>query len=285
VVEGLTGLRVWIEAALDFPEEEVDFLAAPELMRRLHDVTAALRTLQSAAERGKRLVDGLHVVIAGAPNAGKSSLLNALAGDDRAIVTDAAGTTRDLLRERIALDGVELTLVDTAGLRESQDPVEREGIRRARQELGRADLVLAVLDDREPQPLPAADLPARVIWLHNKCDLSGERPRREIAHDGEHVWLSARTGAGLDLLRAALREAAGLGEGSEGAFSARSRHLDALGRAGRALERAGEQLRAGAGELAAEELRQGQDALGEITGRVDADALLGRIFSDFCIGK
>jgi tRNA modification GTPase len=285
VVEGLTGLRVWIEAALDFPEEEVDFLAAPELMRRLLETTAALHALQSAAERGKRLVDGLHVVIAGAPNAGKSSLLNALAGDERAIVTDAAGTTRDLLRERIALDGVELTLVDTAGLRDSHDPVEREGIRRARQELARADLVLVVTDDQHPLPLPAAELPARVIWLHNKCDLSGEPPRRETAHDGEHVWLSARTGAGLDLLRAALREAAGQGQGGEGAFSARARHLAALARAGTALERAADQLRAGAGELAAEELRQGQDALGEITGRLEADDLLGRIFGDFCIGK
>lgn len=285
VVEGLTGLRVGVEAALDFPEEEVDFLAAPELARRLREVTAALQTLQAQAQRGKRLVDGLHVVIAGAPNAGKSSLLNALAGEDRAIVTDTAGTTRDLLRERIALDGVELTLVDTAGLRDSHEPVEREGIRRAREELAKADLVLVVLDDQRPVPLLVAELPPRVLWLHNKCDLSGEPARREAAHDGEHLWLSAHTGAGLDLLREALREAAGLGPGSEGAFSARTRHLDALARAGRALERAGEQLRAGAGELAAEELRQGQDALGEITGRVDADALLGRIFSDFCIGK
>ena len=285
VVEGLTGLRVWIEAALDFPEEEVDFLAAPELQRRLHDVSLALDRLRADAGRGKRLVDGLHVVIAGAPNAGKSSLLNALAGEDRAIVTEIAGTTRDLLREQVRIDGIALTLVDTAGLREAPDRVEQEGIRRARDELGRADLVLAVLDDQAPPP--ALPLPAGVpvLWLHNKADLSGTPVHAERRADGEHLWLSARTGAGLDTLRARLREAAGQGEGSEGAFSARARHLEALARGARHLAAAAAQLHQGAGELAAEELRQAQDALGEITGRVDADALLGRIFADFCIGK
>ena len=285
VVEGLTGLRVWIEAALDFPDEEVDFLAAPELQRRLHDVSTALEHLRADAGRGKRLMDGLHVVIAGAPNAGKSSLLNALAGEDRAIVTEVAGTTRDLLREHVRIDGVELTLVDTAGLREAPDRVEQEGIRRARAELGRADLVLAVLDDQAPAP--ALPLPAGVpvLWLHNKADLSGAPVHAEHRADGEHLWLSARTGAGLDALRSRLRQAAGLGEGSEGAFSARARHLDALARGARHLAAAAAQLHQGAGELAAEELRQAQQALGEITGHVDADALLGRIFADFCIGK
>ncbi len=284
VVEGLTGLRVWIEAALDFPEEEVDFLAAPELQRRLHDVSTALERLRADAGRGKRLVDGLHVVIAGAPNAGKSSLLNALAGEERAIVTEIAGTTRDLLREQVRIDGIELTLVDTAGLREAPDRVEQEGIRRARAELERADLVLAVLDDQAPPP--ALPLPAGVpvLWLHNKADLSGAPVHAERRDDGEHLWISARTGAGLDTLRARLRDAAGLGEGSEGAFSARTRHLEALARGARHLGAAAAQLHQGAGELAAEELRQAQDALGTITGRVDADALLGRIFADFCIG-
>jgi len=285
VVEGLTALRVWVEAALDFPEEEVDFLAAPELRRRLHDVAADLAALRAAAGRGQRLVDGLHVVIAGAPNAGKSSLLNALAGEDRAIVTDIAGTTRDLLRERVRVDGIELTLVDTAGLREAPDLVEQEGIRRARAELERADLVLAVLDDQAPVP----DLPLPsgipVLWLHNKADLSGAAAHAERRADGEHLWLSARTGEGLDALRQRLRDAAGLGEGSDGAFSARARHVDALARADALLAQAAAQLHHGAGELAAEELRRAQDALGEITGTVDADALLGRIFGDFCIGK
>ena len=286
VVEGLVALRVWIEAALDFPEEEVDFLAAPELQQRLRGVAADLDRLRADAGRGKRLVDGLHVVIAGAPNAGKSSLLNALAGEDRAIVTDIAGTTRDLLRERILVDGIELTLVDTAGLRDAPDQIEREGIRRARAELGRADLVLAVLDD-QAGPGPRLELPAGVpvLWLHNKADLSGAPVHAERHDDGEHLWLSARTGDGLEALRCRLREAAGQGEGSEGAFSARARHLEAMDRAAVLLAQGARQLHHGAGELAAEELRRAQDALGEITGRVDADALLGRIFADFCIGK
>lgn len=285
VVEGLTGLRVWIEAALDFPEEDVDFLAAPELHRRLAEVSTALATLREEAGRGKRLLDGLHVVIAGPPNAGKSSLLNALAGQERAIVTDIAGTTRDLLRERIALDGIELTLVDTAGLREAPDRVEQEGIRRARAEFERADLVLAVLDDTAPAPTLALPEGVPVLWLHNKADLSGAAGRSQRDAQGEHLWLSARTGEGLDALRRRLRESAGIGEGSAGAFSARARHLEALDRAAAELARAAEHLQHGAGELAAEELRHAQESLGEITGRVHADALLGRIFSDFCIGK
>jgi tRNA modification GTPase len=285
-LEGLTALRVWIEAALDFPDEEIDFLAAPELGQRLQAVANELAALRADAERGKRLVDGLHVVIAGAPNVGKSSLLNALAGEERAIVTDIAGTTRDLLRETVRLDGVALTLVDTAGLRESAEPVEREGIRRAHGELARADLVLAVLDDsRGEAPPPALPAGVPVLWLHNKTDLSGQPTHAEQRPDGRHLWLSVQTGDGMDALRRALREAAGLGEGGEGAFSARARHLDALARTAAALERAAGQLHRGAGELAAEELRQAQDALGEITGRFDADALLGRIFGDFCIGK
>ena len=285
-LEGLTALRVWIEAALDFPDEEIDFLADPELGQRLHAVAASLAALRADAERGKRLVDGLHVVIAGAPNVGKSSLLNALAGEDRAIVTDVAGTTRDLLRETIRLDGVALTLVDTAGLRHTDEPVEREGIRRAQGEVARADLVLAVLDDSLPGlPWPEIDVAAPVLWLHNKTDLSGQAPRVESRADGQHLWLSVQTGEGLEALRDALRTAAGIGEGGEGGFSARARHLDALARTAAALQRAAAQLHRGAGELAAEELRQAQDALGEITGKVDADMLLGRIFAGFCIGK
>jgi tRNA modification GTPase len=286
VVEGLTGLRVWIEAALDFPDEEIDFLAAPELQEKLQRVAAELDALRTAAERGRRLVDGLHVVIVGAPNAGKSSLLNALAGDERAIVTDVPGTTRDLLRDRIRIDGIELTLVDTAGLREAPDVVEREGIRRAREELGKADLVLAVVDATQSPP-PDLPLPpgVPVLWLHSKADLLAERPALPVPARDRHLWVSARTGEGLEALRVALRDAAGAGEGAAGAFSARARHVDALARGAEALARAAAQLHHGAGELAAEELRQAQDALGEITGRIDADALLGRIFADFCIGK
>jgi tRNA modification GTPase len=289
VVEALTQLRVYIEAALDFPDEDIDFLAAPELATRLREVNAALAQLRRDAERGKRLVDGLHAVIVGAPNVGKSSLLNVLAGEDRAIVSAIAGTTRDLLRESIHLDGIELTLVDTAGLRESPDVIEAEGMRRARTELARADLALAVLDDRQPATAAGLDdelrgIPA-VIWLHNKSDLDQFAAHEEIRANGRHLWLSALTGDGLDLLRVRLREAAGLGEGAAGSFSARARHLDALARAAAHLTDAGAQLAAASGEFAAEELRRSQDCLAEITGKLDADALLGRIFSDFCIGK
>lgn len=288
LVESLTAARVWIEAALDFPDEEIDFLAAPELQARLDDIAADLTALLREAERGKRLVDGLHGVMIGAPNAGKSSLLNALAGEERAIVTAQAGTTRDLLRETIRIDGVEMTLVDTAGLHAAEDLVEREGIRRARAELAKADLVLAVLDDRQAQDdqqALAAELvgAAQVLWLHNKGDLSGRAHGQEVRGDGTHLWLSAQTGQGLEALREHLQHLAGAG--GEGSFSARQRHLDALARAALALETARGRLREGQAELAAEELRLAQDCLGEITGRIDADALLGRIFADFCIGK
>jgi tRNA modification GTPase len=289
VVEALIALRVWLEAALDFPEEEIDFLAAPELRQRWQDADGALAALRRDAERGKRLLDGLHAVLVGAPNAGKSSLLNALAGEDRAIVTAIAGTTRDLLRESLELDGFRLTLVDTAGLREASDSIEAEGIRRARAELARADLALAVLDDARPDSAAAlADelqgVPA-VLWLHNKSDLHGVEPRREVRSDGVHLWLSARTGAGLSLLHGELRSRAAGGSAQGGGFSARQRHLDALRRAAEHLHAAGIRLGDGQGELAAEELRQAQAALGEIAGQFDAEALLGRIFGSFCIGK
>lgn len=289
VLEHLVGLRVYIEAALDFPDEEIDFLAAPALLTRLQQATDALATLLRDAERGKRLVDGLHVVIIGAPNAGKSSLMNALAGRDRAIVTDLAGTTRDLLHETLSLDGLAMTLVDTAGLREASDVVEAEGIRRARAELQRADLVLAVLDDRDPNAAIAlaADThdASRVLWLHNKCDLSGHAIAMEARSDGEHLWLSARTGDGIEPLRERLKELAGHSASDTGTFSARQRHLDALTLAGHHLELARQCLIGGSGELAAEELRASQTALDAITGRFDAEQLLGRIFSSFCIGK
>ena len=289
LLEALTGLRIYIEAAIDFPEEEIDFLAGPEVRGRLADTRTRLAHLQREAERGVRLRDGLHVVIVGPPNAGKSSLLNALAGGERAIVTETAGTTRDLIRETVRIDGIELTLVDTAGLRESADPIEVEGIRRARAEMARADLVLVVEDERHAREDSAtwrAELPsAQVLWLHNKIDLGATPAHRENRLDGVHLWLSASTGQGLDALRDELRQAAGQGEGAQGAFSARARHLGALNRVGVALEYAAQRLEDGAGELAAEDLRLAQDALGEITGRITPDALLGEIFGRFCIGK
>jgi len=303
LVEALTLLRVHVEAAIDFPEEEIDFLAAPELAARLTRVELLHAALHRDAARGVRLVDGLHVVIVGAPNAGKSALMNALAGTERAIVTPIAGTTRDVLRDVVRIDGVELTLVDTAGLRETQDVVEAEGIRRARAEVAKADLVLAVLDDREAEAamarlrdelaVPSTTLDARpplrpaILWLHTHADLTGAAGHEQHGADGHHLWIDTPRAIGLDALRAALREAAGASEAADagGAFSARARHVDAIVRAGTHLAEAAAQLRARQGELAAEDLRLAQDALGEITGRVSSDALLGRIFSSFCIGK
>lgn len=284
----LSALRVHVEAAIDFSEEELDFLADASLMRRLDDVCAIHTALLADAARGQRLRDGLHVVIAGLPNAGKSSLLNALAGSERAIVTPVPGTTRDLLREVVRIDGIELTLVDTAGLHDATDAIEREGIRRARDELTSADLVLAVVDGTDPAPARARlhdELAAapQVLWLYNKADWVPE-PHPPLA-DG--LWICARDGSGLPALRERLQAAAGLdAPGGQGGFSARTRHLDALRRTGLHLEAATDRLRVEkAGELAAEELRLAQLALGEITGGVDSEALLGEIFAGFCIGK
>jgi tRNA modification GTPase len=289
LLAALTALRVHVEAAIDFPEEEIDFLADADLQRRLDSVLAEHAELLVEAARGQRLRDGLHVVIVGAPNVGKSSLLNALAGNERAIVTSVPGTTRDLLRESVRVDGVELTLVDTAGLREAGDAIEREGMRRARAELAHADLVLAMLDAGDagaPHNALSAELAGapNVLWLHNKADLLA--PDAPTDPRPDHLWLSVRSGLHLDALRTRLREAAGVGDGAAGAFSARARHVDALRRVGACLETAALRLRVEhAGELAAEELRQAQAALGEITGAVGSDDLLGAIFANFCIGK
>ncbi|MDE2256381.1 MAG: tRNA uridine-5-carboxymethylaminomethyl(34) synthesis GTPase MnmE [Xanthomonadaceae bacterium] len=293
--EALTHLRAWLEAALDFPEEdfaheEQDFLSAPQLADGLARLNAQLAELLAATRRGVRLRDGLHVVIVGRPNVGKSSLLNALAHSERAIVTEIAGTTRDVLRETVNLDGIVLTLADTAGLRESRDVVEAEGMRRAHAELGRADVAILVTDSAHEQTdsilLGSAPPGAARILVHNKIDRSGEPAHRAVNESGEiHIWLSARTGAGLDLLREELKCLAGHGEASQGAFSARARHVQALQDVAAHLRAAQEHLQQRTGELAAEELRQAQQVLGEITGRFSSDDLLGRIFSTFCIGK
>ncbi|MET0224962.1 MAG: tRNA uridine-5-carboxymethylaminomethyl(34) synthesis GTPase MnmE, partial [Dokdonella sp.] len=283
-------LRSYIEAAIDFPDEDIDFLAAPQLARELGELRNQLADLLASARRGVRLADGLHVVIVGRPNVGKSSLLNALAASERAIVTEIAGTTRDVLRETIDLDGIALTLVDTAGLRDAGDIVEREGIRRARAELERADLALLVTDavHAADDLTLLAEVPAQAarIVVHNKIDLGGAAAQRATRDDAEHIWLSARSGAGLDLLIAELKRHAGYGEAGDGAFSARARHVAALERARDLLAAAESALTVQrAGELAAEELRQVQHALGEITGEFSSEDLLGSIFSSFCIGK
>jgi len=291
LLEALVRLRAWLEAALDFPEEEIDFLSAPQLGADLATLHTQLAELLAAARRGVMLRDGLHVVIVGRPNTGKSSLLNALAQSERAIVTAIPGTTRDVLREGIHIDGIVLTLVDTAGLRESGDEVEREGMRRARAELARADVAILVTDSAQAAADAAllegcAEDAARLI-VHNKIDVSGERAHVERAGGGEiHMYISARRGDGLVELRAELARLGGRGEGTQGAFSARARHVDALERVAAHLRAADGALRLDhAGELAAEELRQAQRALGEITGDHTTDDLLGAIFSTFCIGK
>jgi tRNA modification GTPase len=290
VEAALTDVRVYIEAALDFPEEEIDFLATPELQKRMQQVHGLLEKLQYDAEQGKRLLDGLHVVIIGLPNAGKSSLLNCLAGDDRAIVTDIAGTTRDVLREAIEIEGVMITLVDTAGLRETLDVVEQEGIKRAHKELLQADLAIAVIDDQAAEEAiqqlkkDCFSVP-KIVWCHNKSDLSQHALVTEQRDDGLHLWCSAHNGQGIEALRTTLRDFSGQGQTLEGSFTARARHLNALASTMHSLNLAKQQLQVRQGELAAEELRTAHAALGEIVGHVDADALLGKIFASFCIGK
>jgi tRNA modification GTPase len=281
LVAQLTELRVLTEAMLDFPDEEVDSLHRNDADARLGELRAALRDVIAKSRQGSLLRAGIHVVIAGRPNVGKSSLLNRLAGEERAIVTAIPGTTRDALREPIQIEGVPIVIVDTAGLRASRDEIERIGMERTRRELERADVVLVVVEagnlETPDEPLPAAGTRIDVV---NKIDLvAGTAPgRRENA-----VYVSAVTGAGLDELRQAVLHAAGWGSQGESVFLARERHLRALGAARAHLDAAA--ARDAQWELFAEELRLAQEALGEITGRVSADELLGEIFSRFCIGK
>lgn len=288
LVRTVVRLRVEVEAAIDFGEDASESAAPAKLAALSTQAREELAALLAAARRGVRLVDGVHAVIAGAPNVGKSSLLNALAGADRAIVTAVPGTTRDVLREEIALDGVGLSLADTAGLRESPDPVEGEGIRRAHAELAAADLVLLVTaagvhDPGDVDPAGAAR-DVRTIHVINKIDLAGRPPWRSDADGGVTIGLSARTGDGVDLLREELRQVA-LGDASAGDFSARRRHVAALERAARHLDAACSGVATAAPELVAEELREAQQALGEITGVFTSEDLLGAIFSTFCVGK
>ena len=290
----LTGARVQIEAALDFPEEELELLADPALAAALTGLVAALDAVLAEARRGVRLARGLEVVLVGAPNVGKSSLLNALAGTERAIVTAVPGTTRDVLCVELALDGVRLQVADTAGLRTTHDLVEREGVRRALAALAQADLALLVTRADDWQRDLAllrqqAGASPELLVVVNKIDLD-QLPAARSAEPGmpPRIALSAQTGAGLDLLRAELRARAG-GVGADSAFSARERHLDALQRAAAEIAAArAEVARAGHGgmvELAAEALRRAQGALDELTGQHGSDDLLGAIFSSFCIGK
>jgi len=292
LVEALIELRIYVEAAIDFPEEEIDFLADGHIAGRLQGLAECFDALRAAASQGRLLRDGMTVVIAGRPNAGKSSLLNCLAGREAAIVTAVPGTTRDVLREYISLDGMPLHIIDTAGLRESMDIVEQEGIRRAWQEILAADRILMVVDDQvgmtgeEQQWCEQLPADSAITVLYNKIDLTGKAPALWEGAWGTEILLSAKTRTGLDLLRDHLKACMGYQGTSASSFMARRRHLDAMERAGKALQAARYQLEVvRAGELVAEELRQAQVALAEITGEFTSEDLLSRIFSSFCIGK
>lgn len=291
LVEALIALRMYVEAAIDFPEEELDFLSDGKVAEQLTGICTRFQALAASAVQGSLLREGMSVVIAGLPNAGKSSLLNRLAGHDAAIVTEIPGTTRDVLREHVNLDGLPLHIIDTAGLRDSTDRVEQEGVRRAWDAIRSADRVLLVIDDSEGYSAAVANLQSRlpaalpVTRIYNKIDLTGREP--ELLESGEvsQIALSARSGQGVDLLCKHLKAAAGFHEGSDDNFIARRRHLDALARARLHLESAQQHLAEKSGELLAEELRLAQLCLSEITGEFTSEDLLGKIFASFCIGK
>ncbi|ERP86945.1 tRNA modification GTPase TrmE [Marinobacter sp. ES-1] len=298
LVEAITHLRIYVEAAIDFPEEEIDFLADGKVASDLQSLLEQVQQILGEAQQGTILRDGMKVVIAGRPNAGKSSLLNALAGREAAIVTAIEGTTRDVLREHIHIDGMPLHIIDTAGLRDSPDEVERIGIARAWEEIRQADRILLMVDatttdKTEPHeiwPDFIDQLPkgAPVTVIRNKVDLTGEPVgiSAEPHQAAPVIRLAAKAAEGLEVLRDHLKESIGFASTTEGGFLARRRHLDALERARDSLLQGQAQLEGyGAGELLAEDLRAAQDALGEITGHLTPDELLGKIFSSFCIGK
>jgi len=297
LVENLTHLRIYVEAAIDFPEEEIDFLADGKVASDIETLQAQMASVEVQARQGAIMREGMRVAIAGRPNAGKSSLLNALAGHDAAIVTDIAGTTRDVLREHIHIDGMPLQFADTAGLRDAPDRVEQIGIERAWEEMHQADRILLVMDAEQLHSLnPAEAWPelssrladqSKLTLVLNKIDLTDYSAGLQAHTEGVPVIaISAKTGAGLDALKQHLKQSMGFSGASEGNFSARRRHLEALNRAQAFIEQGAQQLHAtGAGELLAEDLRRAQQELGEITGTVSADDLLGKIFGSFCIGK
>ena len=296
LVNSVIYLRTYVEASIDFPDEEIDFLADGKIEANLRGIINQLEDVRSEAKQGSILREGMKVVIAGRPNAGKSSLLNALAGREAAIVTDIAGTTRDVLREHIHIDGMPLHIIDTAGLRDATDEVERIGISRAWMEIEQADRIILMLDSSDPESADLstvrseflAKLPTTlpVTIVRNKIDLNGEQASESEQDGYQIISLSAQTHDGVQLLREHLKQAMGFQTGMEGGFLARRRHLDAL-------EKAAEHLQIGlvqltefhAGELLAEELRLVQTYLSEITGEFTSDDLLGNIFSSFCIGK
>ncbi|OLQ94870.1 tRNA uridine-5-carboxymethylaminomethyl(34) synthesis GTPase MnmE [Vibrio ponticus] len=296
LVESLIHLRIYVEAAIDFPEEEIDFLADGKVSADLQAIIDNLNAVRKEANQGAIMREGMKVVIAGRPNAGKSSLLNALSGKESAIVTDIAGTTRDVLREHIHIDGMPLHIIDTAGLRDASDEVEKIGIERAWDEIAQADRVLFMVDGTTTDATDPKDiwpdfvdrLPDSIgmTVIRNKADQTGEELGICHVNSPTLIRLSAKTGAGVDALRSHLKECMGFAGGHEGGFMARRRHLEALERASEHLDIGQQQLEGYmAGEILAEELRIAQQHLNEITGEFSSDDLLGRIFSSFCIGK
>jgi tRNA modification GTPase len=290
LVDELTELRTYVEAAIDFVDEEIDFLSDGVVENRIVHLLERIEQIQATAQQGRLLRDGMTVVLAGKPNAGKSSLLNALAGHDAAIVTDIAGTTRDVLRERIQLDGMPLHVIDTAGLRESENVVEKEGIRRAQEEIKQADRILLLLDSRESedeqQLLSYLPDNVSITKIYNKIDLIGREPEIWQTAASCEIHLSVKTGAGMELLRQHLKQCMGYHEQTDNVFIARRRHIEALRKGHEFVLSALHQLQdTQAGELVAEDLRQAQNSLAEITGKFTSDDLLGKIFSSFCIGK
>lgn len=290
LVEQLIQLRMYVEAALDFPEEEIDFLADKAVAEKLNTINTQVTTVFESAKQGCLLKEGMTVVIAGKPNAGKSSLLNQLAQSEAAIVTDIPGTTRDVLREHIQIDGLPLHVIDTAGLRESEDVIEQEGVKRAWKEIEKCDRLLYVIDSQTKEVLPEdiyKQIPAAtgISIVFNKTDLSGEENRAVENYNNTEIYLSASSGEGIGLLRQHLKQCMGYERHTEGQFIARRRHITALNNASNYLNKASQCLKNNSGELLAEELKLAQLELSSITGEFSNEDLLGRIFADFCIGK
>lgn len=293
LVASLIELRMFVEAAIDFPEEEIDFLSEGSVAQKTEHLLQTISNIESLAKQGVLLKEGMKLVILGKPNAGKSSLLNALSGIDAAIVTELPGTTRDVIEQHIQIDGMPVHILDTAGLRETQDIIEQEGIKRALKAIETANQLLVVLDITDLNALSELqtefasifNLNIPMTFVHNKIDLTeNSTPRTEEAN--QSIYLSAKTGEGLDLLKTHLLKQMGFQGTAEGQFSARRRHLEAMARAKSHIEQGLKRIRVEkAGELLAEELKQAQNALNEITGEFRSDDLLGKIFSSFCIGK
>jgi|TARA_B110000014_G_scaffold57046_1_gene38546 tRNA modification GTPase len=289
ILSELIALRVFVEATIDFSDEEIDFLESHEVSSKLHSLKLTLLNILESANQGAILRDGIHVAIAGKPNAGKSSLLNSLTKQPSAIVTDVAGTTRDVLKETIQIDGMPIHIIDTAGLHNSDNIIEQEGIRRAHTEINNADVVLLVYDasdksvDLSILPESVKDKPKIVI--KNKIDLTGSKTGIQKIQNNPEISISAKNGDGINIVRKALADFAGLNSNTEGVFLARKRHIIAINETLSFINSAISQLDGGASELVAEDLRQAGMHLGQITGEFSSDDLLGQIFSSFCIGK